>query len=539
MRKWPGLWILSGAFGMLNAAGQWMYRLDRLPDTGTEHLAFWGQALGEAALFFLVALLLIRFGPRLLRKSEASEEAKKHTAGIWAALAFVIILAGWLPWLLSYYPCSADYDVYKPITQYLGLAEKTNAFPWFYCTTVGFFYNLGLGWGEKNAGMFLYVLLRAVCMSAVYAYLVSRLEKRGIRKPVLALIILFYAIVPVWGAYAKHAFKDTQAAAFFCWFITLTAETTTAIRQEKEDKKLFLFCSLSALLMSFYRHNLFFVAIPVILLLVISILKRKGFPHKARAGSFLLAGLILFGGYQVYITAVEKVGPAKAVDALSIPFQQTARTLRDHREKISEEEMEAIRGVLDPDRIGAVYDPLISDRVKDTAHDLAENGNTYALTWFRMGFRFPKAYMEALIGQNYGYYAFTGDQVGHAGNWNCGMTIFDWVKDPRYDDSFTCDYREGTEGIRKALDDWAKTWHGIPVLNLTDMEPLYTWLILLAGCLLIHRKRWLEMIPILGMVLEILFCCGSPVNDSFRYFAPVAAAAPAVLLFHSKKKQEC
>ena len=119
------------------------------------------------------------------------------------------------------------------------------------------------------------------------------------------------------------------------------------------------------------------------------------------------------------------------------------------------------------------------------------------------------------------------------------MTIFDWVKDPRYDDSFTCDYREGTEGIRKALDDWAKTWHGIPVLNLTDMEPLYTWLILLAGCLLIHRKRWLEMIPILGMVLEILFCCGSPVNDSFRYFAPVAAAAPAVLLFHSKKKQEC
>ena len=37
-------------------------------------------------------------------------------------------------------------------------------------------------------------------------------------------VVLLYALVPVWGAYAKHGFKDVDHAAFFCWYILCTIE---------------------------------------------------------------------------------------------------------------------------------------------------------------------------------------------------------------------------------------------------------------------------------------------------------------------------
>ena len=40
------------------------------------------------------------------------------------------------------------------------------------------------------------------------------------------------------------------------------------------------------------------------------------------------------------------------------------------------------------------------------------------------------------------------------------------------------------------------------------------------------------------MLLTVAFCCGSPVNDCFRYFAPVAAAFPALLLMMPKQDPE-
>ena len=451
-------------------------------------------------------------------------------------MAFAVILAGWLPWLISYYPMSADYDVYKPIAQYLSLSVKSNDFPWFYCTLVGSFYRLGELLGDKNIGMFLLTLLRAIMMAGIYASLALRLRKRDVRKGIVWAVILFYALVPVWGAYAKHAFKDTWAAALFCWYTMETIEVATCLRRKQRNALPYLCYGLSALAISLFRGNCVYIAIPVTLALVIAVL-RAGFGRGAfRVCALLLSGLILWGGYQVYIRKVEHVAPGTMSSALTIPFQQTARTFRDYGDEITAEEREQVGSVLDTAVIGERYDPLISDPVKDTVHHLKENLFVYAGAWFRMGLRFPVSYLEAAIGQSYGYYAMTGDQAYHAGSWNCGMTIFNWVKDPRYTDDFTCDYIQTLQPLRDLLDRWAQVWHQLPLLGLSDLKAIYTWLILLAGYALLRRRKGLEFLPVFALLLNILFCCCSPVNDTFRYFAPVAAATPALLLLLGERR---
>lgn len=77
---------------------------------------------------------------------------------------------------------------------------------------------------------------------------------------------------------------------------------------------------------------------------------------------------------------------------------------------------------------------------------------------------------------------------------------------------------------------WAKAWDEIPVLRLTDSCAFYTWSIVLIVYYLFTKKRYLYLVPFGAVVLMILTCIASPVNGTFRYFAPIAASFPALIV---------
>ena len=110
------------------------------------------------------------------------------------------------------------------------------------------------------------------------------------------------------------------------------------------------------------------------------------------------------------------------------------------------------------------------------------------------------------------------------------MCLFGWTKDPRFDPVFTCDYIEITEPIRNGLEKWAGIWHNLPGFGLLDVEAVYTWLIILVGIFLLRGKKYKELIAVFAMLLMVFSCCLSPVNDCFRYYAPIAASSPLLFL---------
>ena len=277
------------------------------------------------------------------------------------------------------------------------------------------------------------------------------------------------------------------------------------------------------------------VAVAASLLLVITAVLKK---QPAGCIALLLCGVVAFQGYHAYIYNYLQVDKPLVKDTMSMFYQQTARTVKSHLDEITEREREEIEQYLDFKRLPERYDPIISDPVKNTDYSEYRSMSDYydyLGTWARMGLKYPYTYLEAFIAQSSGYYAFTpgyteAQRYGPGSHTNVGMTIFDWVDDDRFDSALTCCYVDSLEGARLALANWAVIWHNIPGLRLTDSKPLYTWLLILMVWLFRRQGKKIRLIPVISSLLMVLTCIFMPVNDCFRYFAPVAAAFPPLLI---------
>ena len=91
---------------------------------------------------------------------------------------------------------------------------------------------------------------------------------------------------------------------------------------------------------------------------------------------------------------------------LSIPFQQTARYLRDAGDDVTPEEKAAISAILDYEGLPELYNPNLSDPVKATYDN--ETGLdeliTYFQAWYQMLLRHPDIYVQATMNNLYGYF---------------------------------------------------------------------------------------------------------------------------------------
>ncbi len=518
--------IMGVLFGLLNAAGLYLFFRKRLP-------AF---RPGPLLLFLLIALIhafvfcvLADAGAWIVREYVLTRPAASRGRCLRFftdhafPCSFVLILLGWLPWIISYYPASMEWDVYEPILRYLGEWQKLDHHPWFYSCVIGWFYSLGIKLGDRNIGVFLYTVLRSITMAAMYARCVSLLKRSRMPDAVCLLCALFFAGTPVWGAYAKHAFKDSIAAAAFCWYVSLSVRVVLSRREGRLSPSTCLEYSAAALTGMLFRHNVIYCVIPATILLIVAGIRRR---ERVSLELLLAFGVVCLLGYNGYIHNVAGIKKGSSREMLSIPFQQTGRTVRDHGDTITDAEKRAIDDVLDYDSIAGAYNPVLSDPIKNNWHGNSAGKRRYLMTWARMALKYPVSYAEAFIAHTSGYYAFTPEYTEE--KFNVGMAIFNWVDDERFSESVTCSYAPRTETARLALDNWAKLWHQIPILNLTDTKPLYTWMIFLLALYFLRRREFDMMAPIFACVLMILTCIASPVNDCFRYYAPAAAAFPAL-----------
>ena len=544
------LTVTACLFGLLNECALFLFYRNMLPRGSVTAIAVF---LFQAAAWVILFLFCSRAVLLLLKTiGEQSGKEQRPLSGFPAFLekhvflsAFLIILIGWLPWVISYYPASIEWDVYYPIMQWLGYEKATNHHPWFYAMIVGSFWQWGNNLGDKDIGMFLYIVIRDLCLAALYARCILMEKKSGLPRAVWITAMLFFAFTPVWGAYAKHAFKDTIGAGLFCWFIHLLIDILQRIRSGKLHGANCLEYAAAMLLGCLFRNNTIYVTAPITILLIVLCLKKK---QGLKAAFALFLGILLFLTWEGCVFNVLKVERGSAREMLSLPFQQTARTVKLHVGELTDEERAVLRLYWEDEKdLTWRYDPLISDPVKDAdlkaAKSLGEYWD-YLKLWWKMGWKYPYTYLEALIAHSSGYYAFTpeftDEQSYGSGNYaNVGMAIFNWAKDPRFPDWLTCSNPPELAGIENALDQWAEVWHQIPILNLTDMKPMYTWVILLMGGMMIKRREYDKLLPIGACMLMILTCIASPVNDCFRYFAPVAAAFPGLFMLLPKNRVEC
>ena len=553
------IFFIAPIFGILNVLGLCMYHMDKLPNVYGGVYTFWIiiVMLGWTVAFLLAAYWVWYFVEyRLLKasidnnkgaKCESSKESDRKTESsknsfwnrlwAWCSSHFfissaIIIFICWLPWLIIYYPASMDNDVYWQLALYFGKIEQINHHPWFANTILAMFYSLGKQLGSANFGIFLYVLVRDIIMVFIYAAGVNMLRKAGIRKLFYRLVLIYFAITPVWAAYAKHGFKDTFAAALFTYCIISFITLIYKIKKHDDKALSYINFAIAIIASSLFRNNYIYCIIPVSIAMIIFLLIKKVKLYKI--GIIILAFACVFG-YNQYVYNGLGVKKASSNEMMSLPYQVTARTVKEHKDELTKEEYKAIDDVLSIEGLGEAYNPTVSDPIKGRAktsfNAASDEWRAWIKTWFKMALEYPESYLAAIIASTYGYYSFTPKLPFGSGNMNSGMTIWNWASSEMFGEEFPELHYENPDldNAREAMQQWTTVWDNTLFLSLTDVIALYTWLTVLIGWILIRKKKYIYLLPVIMVELLILTCIASPVNDCFRYFAPVAASLPMLL----------
>lgn len=530
--------VLSIFFGCINVLGLSMYWLECLP-MFSDPIWLLGSIfliIGWAMFFLGIASLFLYVADKKMLTDRKIGQCETRKIYVWIDkhlffFSVCAILLVWGLWMLSYYPASMDNDVFAQL--YAFMYEPHNHHPWFSSCVLGICYKIGEKINNDNLGIFIYVMGRNMILACIYAKCVVLQKEMGLKRTVYYLTLLFWAVTPVWGAYAKHAFKDTFTTGLFCLYIMTLIMMIYRITNNSLNFKICILHGAATLFVSLFRNNCIYAVLPAAALLIIFMFRVR---QEKKYILIIFISVMSYFGYNHYIFNYGGVRQGSFREAMSIPFQQTARTVKYHKDELTKEELDGISRLFRYEDLPEAYNPILSDPVKFgcTLPDetrMPDDISKYMKTWMKMFFRYPVTYIEAAVGQSYGYYSFTPNLPEGSGNMNSGMTVFDWIGcDSGFDGNFQFHYIEKLSVPRQILHVWVKVWDKIPILCLTDVCAFYTWSIVLIFYYVLTKRRYRFLIPLVSVGFMILTCIASPVNDCFRYFSPVAAAYPVLFV---------
>jgi len=120
----------------------------------------------------------------------------------------------------------------------------------------------------------------------------------------------------------------------------------------------------------------------------------------------LLVAHLINSAFNFVVHSILDVPKGEITEALSIPFQQTARYVFEYPDEVTEAEMVAIDLVLPYDIIADSYNPKLSDPIKGKMKSGASKKDylTYAKTWLLMGIKKAGVYIAATWNNINGYF---------------------------------------------------------------------------------------------------------------------------------------
>jgi len=447
-----------------------------------------------------------------------------------SAMAFLLLC--WSPFLIVFYPGTIIWDMGEMLGMLVGLREMTTWHPVFTTWIFGGCVWLGRQLGSDNLGAFLFTLLQTLAMAYALADSLRLLRRLGVGRYWRLAALLFFGLTPIFGSFAQAVGKDTLYTAVLLLFAVRTAEI---LRFGVPKMRRLLVYALWALLTCLVRTNgLYVVAGTAVLITVFGV---RGKARLTVGGALAVALALAFGFTNALLPALH-IKDETASGLYSVCFQQSARVLRDHADTVTPEEDAEIDRVLDAAKLPTLYEVNISDPVKYTFRQYGEGRAAevaalarYLETWRSMLTQYPLTYLEAFIGGNSGYYAFTpkidaSRTFNNQGGIRFVFETYELGADPLY---LHTTQIAAFSKAREWLAAYARGWRRVPVLELTLFCPVYTWLLIAAGLSMARCRRWRELVAFAPALLSFGVCLLSPVNDYFRYFLPMVAMAPMLL----------
>lgn len=385
-------------------AGNWSYCFG-----GAVNIFHSAIALAGYTFLFRRLIALFLRGYRQLAETDWGPQHVRNFFGkhCFRNVLFLLLLV-WLPVILVSFPGNVSYDAYGQICQVLGTMPYSKHHPLLHTLfmggTVKIFYLLT---GSYETGVFVYIICQALALGMALAYTIQWLKKENRSMALLSLILGIYLFAPMYSNYVSTAVKDIPYAAAVIWYVVLLAEGMEH-GEAFHGKRYPALLILAALMCSLLRNNGIFLVIPTGIIASVIRIRRDSEKNSLKyTMTFCLLPLVLYLLVNQALSVATGAEKGSMGEALSLPFQQTARCLLEHGDELTVDETAAIEDILgDIDDVAVRYDPDSADAVKSLYHREAsgEELMRYICVWIKMFFKYPASYVEAFFHHVYGLF---------------------------------------------------------------------------------------------------------------------------------------
>ena len=377
-----------------------------------------------------------------------------------------------------------------------------------------------------NAGVFAYTLTQMtvviISVSLICSYLVKRLNASSW---IIFLLVLYYAFSPRIQNYMMVTTKDVYYSLCLTFFIVFLYSICT----KKGSGISYFGLTMSGLGIFLFRNEGRYILLLAFILLLIFAFKRQKW--------VAIAGIVSVIAFTYIFTNIILTGagvtPGSKREAYSVPFQQTARYIRDEGENVTEEEKKAISRILPYDRISQNYDPDRSDGVKSMYYEDAGDDDraAYFKAWKDMFFKKPKIYVEATI-NNYYQYIYPGSVKMAKRSYEFSELCFENLNKKAEPIGLNVSYPEALDDYRNGFEYIREYIANIPIISLIITTATYSWWVLMLFFYAIYKKSGLS-IALMGVAIGVLLICFmGPCNGFFcRYSYPLMIILPILTIF--------
>ena len=445
-----------------------------------------------------------RNGGRLFGFIRLSGDVKENTATPrdfrinWGLLVLLSI-----PVLLAEFPGFFVYDAQDELNEVLTRTFSTHH-PLLHVLllggTIALFHKITGSW---NGGIFAYCFLQMLVITAIFAYVLTYLQRKGADKKLRALWLMFYGVFPTIVMYTICSCKDGLFSALLLLltvFLMQLSEDSVAFLSDKRKIAAFV---LVAVLMPMFRHNGFYaylVFIPFGLFYFRKELK------PLLVGCLILPVVLYLVLSGVLSNVFAKDGLTHHQEMLTVPIMQLARVYSYDKESLSEDDIAVIESYIPRENLEK-YTPRVSDLVKvdfDNAHYEKDRSSFFGV-WWKLFKEHPAAYLNAWLLTCYGYWYPPAIINVYKGN-----TVYSFT----YEDSSYFGYEVEPPGERKslipAIDELYRYisigsfQKDAPVLRLFFTPGMYVIIYLFVFFYRLYKKRFSQVLPFMPMILT--FC---------------------------------
>ena len=504
-------WLMSGLFGIITSVffvfGYQLETADAL------------NLSDQNGLLILAAFIIIvtvdtrhvwrnydeaRNGGKLFGFIKLSNDVKENEIAIKDFLinwGILVILA--MPVFLAEFPGFFVYDAQDELNEVLTRTFTTHH-PLLHVLllggTIALFHKISGSW---NVGIAAYIFLQMLVITAVFAYVVTYLKKKGLDKKIRFLWLAFFGLFPTIVMYTLCSCKDGMFSALLLMVTVLLVQLVEDSRAFLSDKRKVIGFVICAFLMPMFRHNGFYaylVFIPFALF------------YFRKEIKLVLVGCLLLP-VALYLLCSGLLSAVLAKDAvthhqemLTVPIMQLARVYSYDKDSISDDDKAVIESYIPKENLEK-YTPRVSDLVKvdfDNAH-YEKDKAAFWKVWGKLLVRHPAAYLNAWLLTSYGYWYPPAIINVYKGN-----SVYSFT----YDSSSYFGYEVEPPGERKSLIpviDELYRYISIgsfqqdsPVMRLFFTPGLYVIIYMFVFAYRLYKRRFDGILPFLPMILT--FC---------------------------------